>query len=70
MCFVLLSSAAEENIGENTYKYLTVDEMKSLGDDSMQIDPSMDEKHRGDTLKVRCHLTRFIRQQRILGTVI
>ena len=31
-------------IGENSYKYLTVDEMKSLGDDSMPIDVTHDEK--------------------------
>jgi len=31
-------------IGEHSYKYLTVDEMKSLGDDSMPIDVTHDEK--------------------------
>ncbi len=35
----------EENLlGEHSYKYLTVDEMKSLGDDSMPIDVTHDEK--------------------------
>ncbi len=32
-------------LGEHSYKYLTVDEMKSLGDDSMPIDVTADEKH-------------------------
>lgn len=32
-------------LGEHSYKYLTVDEMKSLGDDSMPIDVTHDEKH-------------------------
>ena len=31
-------------LGESSYKYLTVDEMKSLGDDSMPIDVTHDEK--------------------------
>ena len=31
-------------LGEQSYKYLTVDEMKSLGDDSMPIDVTHDEK--------------------------
>ncbi len=32
-------------LGEQSYKYLTVDEMKSLGDDSVAIDVTSDEKH-------------------------
>ena len=31
-------------LGNNPYQYLTVDEMKSLGDDSMNIDVTRDEK--------------------------
>ncbi len=41
----------EENmLGESSYKYLTVDEMKSLGDDSMPIDVTHDEQkiHKGE----------------------
>ena len=36
----------EENPADNTYRYLTVDEMKSLGDDSMPMDPTHDEMKR------------------------
>ena len=32
-------------LGDHSYKYLTADEMKSLGDDSMPIDVTHDEKH-------------------------
>ncbi len=38
-------SAEEHLLGEQSYKYLTVDEMKSLGDDSVAIDVTSDEKH-------------------------
>ncbi len=31
-------------LGEQSYKYLTVDEMKSLGDDSVAIDVTHDER--------------------------
>ena len=41
--FVVISGD-ENMIGEHSYKYLTVDEMKSLGDDSMPIDVTHDEK--------------------------
>uniref|UniRef100_A0A0K2T181 Putative LOC100642686 [Bombus terrestris] n=1 Tax=Lepeophtheirus salmonis TaxID=72036 RepID=A0A0K2T181_LEPSM len=34
-------------VGDHSYKYLTVDEMKSLGDDSMPIDVTHDEKQQG-----------------------
>ena len=30
--------------GDQSYRYLTVDEMKSLGDDSLPIDVTKDEK--------------------------
>ena len=43
MCHFL--SGEENMLGESSYKYLTVDEMKSLGDDSMPIDVTHDEKH-------------------------
>ena len=37
--------AGEENLlGEPSYKYLTADEMRGLGDDSMAIDVTHDEK--------------------------
>ena len=52
MCCVLfifsrdnLFTGEENMLGESSYKYLTVDEMKSLGDDSMPIDVTHDEKH-------------------------
>lgn len=35
----------EDNIiGDQTYRYLTADEMKSLGDDSMPMDVTKDER--------------------------
>ncbi len=45
-------------IGEHSYKYLTVDEMKSLGDDSMPIDDTHDEKNHG-TPQVSYNFTNF-----------
>ncbi|XP_043225937.1 ankyrin-3-like [Amphibalanus amphitrite] len=36
-------SPEDQPAGDSTYKYLTVDEMKSLGDDSMPMDVSRDE---------------------------
>lgn len=37
--------AAEDNItGDQSYRYLTADEMKSLGDDSLPIDVTKDER--------------------------
>ncbi|KAF0290652.1 Ankyrin-3 [Amphibalanus amphitrite] len=36
-------AAEDQPAGDSTYKYLTVDEMKSLGDDSMPMDVSRDE---------------------------
>lgn len=40
----------EENmIGENSYKYLTLDEMKSFGEDATPIDVTQDEKHHKDS---------------------
>ena len=38
-----LPAAEDQPLGDSTYKYLTVDEMKSLGDDSMPMDVSRDE---------------------------
>ena len=39
--------AGEENLlGEPSYKYLTADEMRGLGDDSMAIDVTHDEKQK------------------------
>ena len=46
-------------IGEHSYKYLTVDEMKSLGDDSMPIDVTHDEKQHGQP-QVRKYHTRTV----------
>ena len=41
--------AGEENLlGEPSYKYLTADEMRGLGDDSMAIDVTHDEKQRAE----------------------
>lgn len=47
--FNLKSPGDENMIGEHSYKYLTVDEMKSLGDDSMPIDVTHDEKQHKDS---------------------
>ena len=45
-----LNFSGDENLlGEHSYKYLTVDEMKSLGDDSMPIDVTHDEKHQKES---------------------
>nr|XP_015925393.1 ankyrin-2 isoform X6 [Parasteatoda tepidariorum] len=35
----------EAMLGDQSYRYLTADEMKSLGDDSLPIDVTKDEKH-------------------------
>ena len=48
-------------IGEHSYKYLTVDEMKSLGDDSMPIDVTHDEKHHGQPqVMMASHVKHFV----------
>lgn len=40
--------AGEDNVGDQSYRYLTADEMKSLGDDSLPIDVTKDERaHEG-----------------------
>ena len=45
MIFVALGIAGEDGImGDQSYRYLTVDEMKSLGDDSMPMDVTGDER--------------------------
>ncbi len=49
--------AGEENIQDHAYKYLTTEEMKGLGDDSMQIDVTNDEKDKKDTLNRSGHFT-------------
>ncbi len=49
--------AGEENIQDHAYKYLTTEEMKGLGDDSMQIDVTNDEKDKKDTLNRSRHFT-------------
>ena len=46
----LLSFIGEETQQES-YKYLTVDEMKSLGDDSMPIDVTHDEIMKKSTME-------------------
>ncbi|XP_023322574.1 uncharacterized protein LOC111696970 isoform X12 [Eurytemora carolleeae] len=40
----------EENPQDHTYKYLTSEEMKGLGDDSMQIDVTNDEKEKKESM--------------------
>jgi hypothetical protein len=58
-CFFFREIAGEENmLGESSYKYLTVDEMKSLGDDSMPIDVTHDEKRETHSQQV-CTTIRF-----------
>lgn len=41
MIFVL---KGDDNAADHPYRYLTVDEMKSLGDDSLPIDVTRDER--------------------------
>jgi hypothetical protein len=55
---IVTFSGDENLIGEHSYKYLTVDEMKSLGDDSMPIDVTHDEKNHG-TPQVSYNFTNF-----------
>lgn len=45
-CFTLLVIFSGEDtlLSEQPYRYLTVDEMKSLGDDSLPIDVRQDER--------------------------
>jgi ankyrin len=38
-----------EDAGNEAYRYLTVDDMKSLGDDSLPIDVTRDEQHHRDS---------------------
>lgn len=38
-----------EETGNESYRYLTVDDMKSLGDDSLPIDVTRDEHHHRDS---------------------
>ena len=40
----------EENTQDQSYKYLTNEEMKGLGDDSMQIDVTSDEKEKKESM--------------------
>lgn len=42
--FFLSLAIAEELLGDNSYRYLTADEMKFLGDDSLPIDVTKDER--------------------------
>ena len=37
-------------MADNSYKYLTTEEMKGLGDDSMQIDVTNDEKEKKESI--------------------
>ena len=37
-------------LGDHSYRFLTVDEMKSLGDDSMPIDDKMDVSFQSTTM--------------------
>ena len=40
----------EENNPDQSYKYLTTEEMKGLGDDSINIDVTNDEKEKKESL--------------------
>lgn len=42
--YISLISGEETAITDQPYRYLTVDEMKSLGDDSLPIDVTRDER--------------------------
>ena len=37
-------------MADHSYKYLTTEEMKGLGDDSMQIDVTNDEKEKKESI--------------------
>lgn len=39
-----MPSGEDTMLGDQTYRYLTADEMKSLGDDSLPIDVTRDER--------------------------
>lgn len=43
-CVSLARTGDDTMLGDQSYRYLTVDEMKSLGDDSLPIDVTKDEK--------------------------
>ncbi|GAB6028396.1 hypothetical protein CHUAL_002561 [Chamberlinius hualienensis] len=47
----LLTLGEDNMFGDQSYRYLTVDEMKSLGDDSLPMDPTRDEKSESQLLK-------------------
>lgn len=54
----------EDNIiGDQTYRYLTADEMKSLGDDSLPMDVTKDEKI--DTNRLSSNLDIILPHQQI-----
>jgi ankyrin len=40
----ILFAGEDTVLGDQTYRYLTADEMKSLGDDSLPIDVTRDER--------------------------
>lgn len=40
----LIFTGEDTVLGDQTYRYLTADEMKSLGDDSLPIDVTRDER--------------------------
>lgn len=42
--FILVASGEDNVLSDQPYRYLTVDEMKSLGDDSLPIDVTRDER--------------------------
>lgn len=44
LIFFVVVSGEEAMLGDQSYRYLTADEMKSLGDDSLPIDVTKDEK--------------------------
>lgn len=43
--FVSFIAGEDTLLNEQPYHYLTVDEMKSLGDDSLPIDVTQDDRH-------------------------
>lgn len=44
IAYLFFAIGEDALIGDHTYRYLTADEMKSLGDDSLPIDVTRDER--------------------------
>ena len=56
--FVILGE--DTLLNEQPYHYLTVDEMKSLGDDSLPIDVTQDDRHDSNRDLGMFHLIKYL----------